>query len=125
MANSYDQIYVHSIFSTKRRQSLILPHFEKRVWKYISGIGKQKGFPIIAIGGMADHLHVLISISPKISVSKTIQIIKGSSSKWINDNFYQERRNFQWQSGYSALSVSQSGLEKAIRYVRDQKSHHK
>lgn len=125
MANSYHQIYIHYIFSTKNRQPLIQSHFEKRLWKYIAGIGNHQGYPIISVGGMADHLHLLVSISPKISVSKTIQSIKGSSSKWINDNFYSQKRNFRWQSGYSAFSVSQSGLNATLSYIQNQKKHHK
>lgn len=125
MADSYHQIYIHYIFSTKNRQPLIQSYFEKRLWKYIAGIGNHQGFPVIAIGGTADHLHLLVSASPKTSPSKTIQSIKGSSSTWINDTFYSENRKFRWQSGYSAFSVSQSGLKKTIAYIQNQKVHHK
>ncbi len=124
MANSYHQVYVHYIFSTKNRKPLIQPKFEKRLWSYTSTIGKNKGYPVIAAGGMGDHLHLLVSLSHNVSVSKTIQTIKGSASKWINDQFYKDKRQFRWQSGYAAFSVSHSGLKWVVAYIRNQKKHH-
>ena len=125
MANSYHQIYIHYIFSTKNHHPLIQPDFEKRLYKYISGIGREQEFPVLASGGMADHLHLLVSLSPMGSVSKTIQAIKGSSSKWINDCFYPKQRQFKWQSGYGAFSVGRSGINKLTSYIKNQKTHHK
>ncbi len=125
MANSYTQVYIHYVFSTKNRQDLILPKFENRVWQYIGGIAKEKNMKAIKVGGIANHIHALISINPTISISKTIQIIKGSSSKWMNDAFYDENRIFRWQGGYGAFSVSESMLPKVIKYINNQKEHHK
>lgn len=124
MAKTYHQIYIHYIFSTKNRHPLIQPEFENRLYKYISGIGHEQGFPILAAGGMGDHLHLLISLSPVVSVSKTIQTIKGSSSKWINDCFYPEQRQFKWQTGYGAFGVSRMGVNKVKEYIDNQKTHH-
>ncbi len=124
MANSYTQIYIHYIFSTKNREPLILPEYENRLWRYIAGIGKNHGIPVICAGGVADHLHLLVTISSTISVSKTIQLFKGNSSKWMNDIFYPDTREFQWQSGYGAFSVSHSGVEGVEWYIRNQKKHH-
>lgn len=123
MANSFQQIYIHYVFSTKNRKPLIKPVFEKRLWAYIGGIGREKRFPVIICGGMPDHLHLLVSLNASISISKTIKTIKANSSKWINDNFY-EQRQFKWQSGYGAFSVSQSGLSSVNKYIQNQKRHH-
>lgn len=123
MANSYNQTYVHFIFSTKKRKPLIKPDFEKRLWSYIAGIGKQNGFHVITSGGMPDHAHILLELSKTKTISQTIQKIKGSSSKWINDEFY-PNREFSWQTGYGAFSIGRSGLKNAIRYIQNQKKHH-
>ena len=125
MAKSYHQIYIHYIFSTKKRAPMIEPKFEKRLWSYIAGIGAEQGYPVISAGGMADHLHLLVGLSPVVSVSKAIQTIKGSSSKWINDTFFADTRQFKWQEGYSAFSVSPSGLNRTKFYIANQKAHHK
>ncbi|MEX0648377.1 MAG: IS200/IS605 family transposase [Balneolaceae bacterium] len=124
MANTFYQVYIHYIFSTKNRKPLIRPEFEKRLWSYISGIGNEQGYPVLAIGGMADHLHILVSLSPTVSFSKTIQSLKGSSSKWMNDNFYEDSRQFKWQSGYGAFSIGRSGLTSTKKYIHNQKKHH-
>lgn len=124
MANTYTQLYTHYIFSTKHHYPLIQPEFEQRLYKYITGIGREKGYPVLAVGGMADHLHVLVSLAPTISVAKTIQTIKGNSSKWINDCFYPERRQFNWQSGYGAFSIGRSGVNRLKDYIKNQKKHH-
>ena len=124
MGKSFHQIYVHYVFSTKKRQPIIHPDYEKKLWSYISGIGKQQGYPVLAAGGMADHLHLLVSISQTVSISKIIQTIKGNSSKWVNDNYYNDTRPFQWQTGYGAFSVSRSGINKVIAYIHNQKKHH-
>ncbi|MEX2347783.1 MAG: IS200/IS605 family transposase [Balneolaceae bacterium] len=123
MANSYNQTYVHFVFSTKNRNPLIKPEFEKRLWAYIAGIGKQNGFHIITSGGMPDHAHILLELSKTMTIAETIQKIKGVSSKWINDKFY-PNREFSWQKGYGAFSIGQSGLKNAIRYIQNQKKHH-
>lgn len=75
------------------------------------------------INGVADHLHLLISLDPKISISELIKRIKGASSHWINQqNFLKDR--FSWQTGYSAFSVSDSAIENVSNYIRNQKEHH-
>lgn len=123
MANSFNQTYIHFVFSTKNRKPLINPEFEKRLWAYIAGIGKQNGFNVITSGGMPDHAHILVELSKKLTISETVQKIKGPSSKWLNDEFF-EHRDFAWQAGYGAFSIGQSGLKNAVRYIQNQKEHH-
>jgi REP element-mobilizing transposase RayT len=124
MANSYLQVYIHYIFSTKNRKPLIKPEFEKKLFAYIGGIGRKMKTPVLVCGGMPDHIHLVVSLSGTKSVSKTIQEIKSNSSKWINENHVTQQK-FAWQRGYGAFSLGQSGLKNATRYIQNQKEHHK
>lgn len=124
MAHSFNQVYIHFVFSTKHRKPLIKPEFEKQLWAYIGGIGKHNGFHIITCGGMPDHAHILLELPKTKTISQTIQKIKGVSSKWLNDHHF-PLRNFAWQAGYGAFSIGHSGLKHAIRYIHNQKKHHK
>jgi len=78
----------------------------------------------IEIGGMQDHVHILLSLPATMSVAKALQLLKGGSSKWVHDNF-PEHRLFGWQVKYAAFGVSVSLLDKTIRYVRSQEVHHR
>ena len=75
----------------------------------------------LATGGMPDHLHILLSLSPEISVSKAVNVLKSNSSKWMKTQSPQ----FAWQDGYSAFSVSTSALSNVIAYIKGQPEHHK
>jgi putative transposase len=78
----------------------------------------------LAVGGTADHVHALLSLPGLMSFAKAVQLIKGGSSKWIHDNFSGQRQ-FGWQEGYGAFSVSASQASKTIAYINDQKNHHR
>lgn len=123
MANSYTQIYLHVIFSVKNRESLILPDFEGELYSYICGACKNRNHTVMAIGGMSDHIHLLISMHPSEGVSTLVQAIKAQSSKWIHDN--KGITAFSWQSGYAAFSYSKSQLPQVINYISNQKEHHR
>mgnify|MGYP005863601073 CR=1 FL=1 len=124
MSHALYKFYIHYVFSTKKRLPLIKSDFEKRLWSYMAGIGKKYDVQVIQAGGTADHIHLLVSMPPDISVSKAIQLIKGNSSKWINDTYYPVDRQFKWQSGYAAFSVGQSNLKMVKHYILNQKKHH-
>ncbi len=76
----------------------------------------------LVVGGMEDHVHVLLSIPSTLSVAKSIQLLKGNSSKWIHDSF-KERWEFEWQEGYGAFSIGISGVEETTKYIRGQAEH--
>lgn len=124
MKKTHSQIYIHFIFSTKKRENLILPHIEKRVWSYIGAVSRRMGINPIAIGGTSDHLHLLLSIPPNLSVSYMMQKLKSISSKWMNDTFYSRFRNFRWQAGYAAFSVGYPRKDRVEQYIRNQKQRH-
>ncbi len=102
MANTYSQCFYHIVFSTKERVKFISPDIEQRVWAYIGGILKNHNMTAIMVGGIEDHIHVLVLAKPSIAPSQIAQLIKGESSKWIHTEF-QHLAKFSWQDGYSVL----------------------
>jgi REP element-mobilizing transposase RayT len=86
----------------------------------MAGIAKKQGFDAIIIGGVQDHVHALLLLPPTIPLAKAVQFIKGSSSKWLNE----DGGGFAWQEGYGAFSVSASQTGNVIRYIKNQASHH-
>ena len=124
MANTYTQIHLQLIFAVQNRRSLIQESWEDRLYEYITGIVQQNTHKMIIINGMPDHLHIVIGMRPIQSLSDLMQDIKGSSSKWINDNKLSAGK-FNWQEGFGAFSYSKSQLPKLIEYVKNQKAHHK
>jgi putative transposase len=102
---------------------LIKPEWEQELFGYIRGKAIALGCIPHAINGMADHIHVVISIPPALSVAKVIGQLKGASSHYIN-TVYVEDKGFAWQAGYGIFSVSERGLNRVIEYVRNQKKHH-
>jgi putative transposase len=121
---SYVSSYFHCVFSTKERRPFIRPELQERLWPFLGGIARQNKMKAIEIGGVADHVHVLLSLPSTMAVSKALQLIKGGSSKWIHETF-PEHRLFAWQEEYSAFSVSVSQLDKTIAYIKGQAEHHR
>jgi putative transposase len=120
MPNTYTQIHLHLIFAVQNRISLIHDSCAERLYQYITGIVQTNNHKMIIINGMPDHLHVVIGMRPSQSLSDLMQDIKGSSSKWINDNKFVTGK-FQWQESYGAFSYNKSSLPKLIGYVKNQK----
>ncbi len=123
MANTYSQIYLHFVFSTKNRQPLITPDIEQRVWAYIGGVANHHGITPIQIGGMDDHVHGLVGSPTTKSPSEIAKALKGDSSYGIRREF-SGMDKFSWQDGYGVFSVSKSGLPDVIDYIKRQREHH-
>ena len=121
---SYVSAYFHCVFATRDRRPLITPELRERLFPYLGGIARENEIKALEIGGVADHIHMLISIPPTMPISKALQLIKGGSSKWIHDTF-PDQRLFAWQNKYGAFSVSVSQLETVSHYIRNQEEHHK
>lgn len=123
MANTYCQLYVHVVFAVKGRESLILEPWREELYKYISGVVYNRGQKVMAIGGVADHVHLFVSIQPNIDVSSLVAEVKRSSSAWVN-----ERRfvlgHFSWQQGFGAFSYSKSQTSDVVNYILSQDKHH-
>ncbi len=122
MSHRYASLLVHSVFSTKNREPLIPQNMQPRLWAYIGGIAKTNGFKALAVGGIEDHVHVLLSLPATLAAAKAVQLIKGGSSKWMNDK--SDRRSFAWQDSYGAFSIGVSQVESTIRYINNQERHH-
>ena len=123
MPHSYISQLMHCVFSTKERRPIITPELQQRLWPYLGGIARENKIKALSIGGIEDHVHVLLSLPSTLSIAKAIQLIKGGSSKWIHDNF-PEHRLFSWQEGYGAFSIGISDVERTITYIENQKEHH-
>ena len=123
MANTYTQLYIHFVFAVKFRQAVLLPAWEARVQRYITGIVQKNDHKLLAIESVPDHLHLFVGLNPMQSISTLMQLVKGDSAEFVNDNKFTDRK-FQWQSGYGAFSHSRSQLDAVVRYINRQKEHH-
>ncbi len=124
MANTYTQIYIHYVFAVQNRKSLISPKWENELYKYITGIVQKYEHKLLIVNGVQDHLHILVRMSPKQSSSDLMYNVKRSSSMWINDNKLVQHK-FNWQEGFGGFSVSNNEVASKIKYIENQKSHHK
>lgn len=124
MSHTYNSQLVHCVFSTKERRALITPELKERLWPYLGGIARENKMVALAVGGVEDHIHILLSLPATISVSKAVQLIKGGASKWIHDTF-PEQRQFSWQEGYGAFSIGISDVDRTVAYIENQAEHHK
>lgn len=124
MGDTFTQLSNHIVFSTYKREPNLKKSFRDEVFRYISGIINQRGHYSICIGGVENHIHILLEASPKEGMSKLVQEIKTSSTKFINEQKYLPGK-FRWQTGFSAFSVSKSHRKKTIEYIENQEEHHK
>jgi len=123
MPNTYTQIYIHAVFAVKNRVSLLDNSWRERLYEYMGGVIREHGHSAIAIGGVADHVHILLGLRPAQTISNIMQNIKGSSSSWINRERLTNGK-FEWQSGYGAFSYAQSQIPIVTRYIANQEKHH-
>jgi putative transposase len=123
MSDSFTNLIYHIVFSTKSRQALINDETKPRLYEYIGGILRNKGGIALAIGGMSDHVHVLAKLRPDDSLSNVLRDLKANSSGWMHQVF-PEMKDFAWQRGYGAFTVSASQVRQVSRYIADQEKHH-
>jgi putative transposase len=122
--HSFNSCLMHCVWATKGRRRFIKPELKQRLWPYLGGIARQNQMKALVVGGAEDHIHVLLSIPPTLSVAKSIQLLKGNSSKWIHETF-KEEWDFEWQEGYGAFSIGVSGVDDTTKYIQSQTEHHK
>lgn len=123
MPGTYSKLLYHIVFSTKGRARLIVPDLQPRLYEYIGGIVRSERGIACQIGGMPDHIHLMVRWRTDESVATFLRIIKSHSSRWVHETF-PAFRSFQWQEGYGAFTVSQSQAEVLNRYIIDQERHH-
>ena len=121
MSHTYAQNVIHIVFSTKDRQKLMPEEFRLRMWAYAAGVCKKFDIPVLAAGGMEDHIHLLLRIPPTLALAKAVLAIKSNSSRWAGE----EGHKFAWQQGYGAFSVSSSIVPTVVRYIQNQEAHHR
>ena len=121
---AYWRLYYHIVWATKERQPLIIPEREQGLYKYIIGKADSLGCIIHAIGGIENHIHLVVSISPSLPISDFVQKIKGSSAHQFNVESPPDYPKFNWQRGYGIFSLGSKQLNEAIAYVNNQKQHH-
>ena len=124
MANTYTQIYIQTIFAVKDRHSIIDECWEDELYKYITGIIRNKKQKLLAINGYHNHIHILINLKPVIALSDLIRDIKNNSTNFINKKKFVKGK-FSWQIGFGAFSYSFSQIDSVIKYIMNQKHHHK
>lgn len=112
------------MWSTKARQPALTPEIQTRLWPYLGGIARANKISALAVGGIADHVHVLLSLPATQTISKALQLLKGNSSKWLHEEF-PELRTFSWQEGYGAFTIGMSGVPETKTYIGTQAEHHK
>ena len=121
----YHWMYVHLVWSTKLRRPLIGSGLEERLYECIRGKCRELQCSPLAIGGVEDHVHLLVQLHPTVSVSQLVKRIKGASSRMASNEVVDPGDVFQWQRGYSVFSVGPRGLDAVTAYIQNQKEHHR
>ncbi len=118
------KVYIHFVWCTKNRiPFLASPEIRKQLWQHIRENAKEKNIFIDFVNGYNNHFHCLVSLGIDQTIQKTMQLIKGESSFWINKHDLIKQK-FEWQDEYFAVSVSESGIDKVREYIKNQEAHH-
>ena len=112
---------VHCVFSTKQRRNLIKPEIQSDLWSFLGGIARKNNFKALMIGGIENHVHILLSLPADMPLAKAMQLIKGGASRWMNET---HTKDFAWQQGYGAFTVGISQKANTIAYIQSQAEHH-
>jgi len=124
MANTFTQLTIHIIIAVKRRENLLIKSVRPQIFRYITGIISKKNHKLLAINGVADHVHILVGLSPAMALSDLVRDIKNNSTNFINKQRLVPGK-FQWQLGYGAFSYSRSQRSRIISYIENQEQHHR
>ena len=122
--STYSQLNYHIVFGTKFRQKSITATVAPRLYEYIGGIIRRLKGIQLEIGGIEDHIHILLGIRPALAVADAFKEIKACSTKWVHEEF-KTHDKFSWQVGYSAFTVSYSNVEAVKNYIQNQAEHHR
>ncbi len=122
MSRTFTNLLTHLIFSTKDREPLIRTDMKEELHAYLGGLTRELKGKAYGVNGTDDHVHMLVNLPSKISVSDAMRFIKSNSSAWARDKW---KRLFAWQLGYGAFSVSQSNTQQVLKYIGNQESHHR
>ena len=123
MGHNRIHLAAHFVWTTQDRLPLITPSVERSLYRYISAVCRRDGCVVHAIGGMPDHVHLLLGMAHDITISQLMQHVKGGSARFINETYAPETP-FHWQRGYGVFGVSPNDLSRVTAYIRHQKQHH-
>jgi REP element-mobilizing transposase RayT len=123
MSHIYYSSLMHCVFSTKERRKTIGVELQPQLWAYIGGIARTHGMKALAVGGIEDHVHILLSLSATMAIAKAMQQIKTASCKWMHGHC--GRNSFEWQEGYGAFSIGVTQVHDTIAYICNQEEHHR
>lgn len=121
MPHTFTKHHFHIVFSTKGRRKLIAKSIQPQLWSYTVGICRNVGIVALAVGGIEDHIHLLVELQPNMAVAKAVNLLKSNSSRWMG----QQGAQFAWQEGYSSFAVSASNIPVVKKYVLNQEAHHR
>ncbi len=123
MPSTHTSLHYHLIFSTKERCAFIEETWRERLHGYLGGCVRTSGGVAESIGGVADHVHILMGLKPTHTLASVVRDIKAASSAWVHQEI--KLHTFSWQEGYGAFSVSVSQLETVKHYIANQADHHR
>ncbi|MFW6066590.1 MAG: IS200/IS605 family transposase [Planctomycetota bacterium] len=121
---SYTNLTYHVVFSTKQRRPILTADVSERVFEYLGGIVRKLDAKLLRAGGADDHVHLALSGPATLSVAELVRKIKANTSRWMHQKL-PDQRNFAWQDGYAAFSVSASALDRVLDYIASQREHHR
>jgi putative transposase len=124
MPNTYTQIYIHCVFAVKYRMAMLDAQWDERLRLYITATVQNNGHKMLAVNNVADHVHFLFGLDPVQPVSELLRMVKGDSSEWVNKEGLTKNK-FRWQEGYGAFSHSRSQIDNVVKYIHNQKEHHR
>ena len=123
MSHTYSAALFLCVFSTQERRKIIAADVQERLWAYIGGVAREHSMKALAVGGVEDHVHILLSLTATIPVANAMREIKAASSFWMSHTA--GRKDFAWQEGYGAFSIGQSQVSATIAYIVGQAEHHR
>lgn len=124
MANTFSQIYLQFVFAVKGRQSLLPKVHKEELHRYITGLVQKRGAKMLAVHCMPDHVHIFVGYKPSVLISDFIKEVKVESNEFINNKKWIKGK-FAWQEGYGVFSYSHSHIDRVVKYILNQESHHK
>ncbi|HET6890163.1 MAG TPA: IS200/IS605 family transposase [Pyrinomonadaceae bacterium] len=123
MNRTFTNLLTHLIFSTKNRDPMIVLEIEPELHRYLGGLTRDLKGKAYGINGTIDHVHMLVSLPPVVSISDALRYLKANSSGWVHNKW--PSKPFAWQLGYGAFSVSKLSVPEVLRYIARQKEHHR
>ncbi|GAB3668777.1 hypothetical protein GCM10028791_44050 [Echinicola sediminis] len=123
MANTYHQMYVHTVFSVKFRKAFISNQWKTKLFAVIGSLINETGCKTLIVNGTEDHVHCFFSLLPSVTVSEVMKHAKAKSSKWVNEKNLIDHR-FEWQKGFGAFTYSKSHVSNVFKYIENQETHH-